>query len=72
MYQQKSCRENLIVKTKIFINFKLLKMNLENLNLVQLSTKEVEETEGGFILELTLAIGLLPFALGFYVGYHNP
>ncbi len=62
----------MIVKTKIFINFKLLKMNLENLNLVQLSTKEVEETEGGFILELTLAIGLLPFALGFYVGYHNP
>jgi hypothetical protein len=31
-------------------------MNLENLNLVELNTQEVQETEGGFILPILAAI----------------
>ena len=42
-------------------------MNLEELNLEELNVHEMKETEGGFILEMNLAI----FALGFYVGYKN-
>ncbi|SHL65244.1 class IIb bacteriocin, lactobin A/cerein 7B family [Flavobacterium chilense] len=42
-------------------------MDLEELNLVELNVQEVKDVEGGFIVEMNLAI----FALGFYVGYHD-
>lgn len=42
-------------------------MNLEELNLKELNFQEAQEIEGGFIVEMNLAI----FALGFYVGYHD-
>jgi hypothetical protein len=33
---------------------KILEMNLENLNLVELNAQEVQETEGGWILKVIL------------------
>ncbi len=45
-------------------------MNLENLKLVQLSTKEVEETEGGFLVELCIAgMGACMWAFDHGVAY---
>lgn len=46
-------------------------MNLENLDLVELKTQELQETEGGFIVEYNLLIIGGLFALGFYNGYHS-
>ena len=70
MHQQKSCRENLIVKTKKCLILKIIKMNLKNLNLVQLSTKEIEETEGGIFLLITNPL-VVAFAIGMWNSYNS-
>ncbi len=48
-------------------------MNLENLNLVELNAQEVQEVEGGILLELFIPGLIIPaiFGLGIYNGYHS-
>jgi lactobin A/cerein 7B family class IIb bacteriocin len=50
-------------------------MNLENLNLVELNAQEKQETEGGILglIAVALSAGAVcgVFALGFYNGYHS-
>ncbi len=46
-------------------------MNLDNLNLVELDAQEVQEVDGGLIIEYNLLCLAVVFGIGFYNGYHN-
>lgn len=47
-------------------------MNLDNLNLVELNAQEVQEVEGGIIMQiLPILIIAGVFGLGFYNGYNS-
>lgn len=50
LYQQKVLEKHTLLQKKMF-NFNNYKMNLENLNLVELNAQEVETTEGGTWIE---------------------
>lgn len=46
-------------------NFKSYKMNLENLNLVELNAQEVQEIDGGWLASLLFLIVIVAFGIIF-------
>lgn len=52
-------------------NFKNLKMNLNNLNLVELNAQEIKEVEGGFWGELFAAAGAYDAINDFTDGWNS-